>query len=99
MGDSLDDILDTGSSADDTSSSLFSSLSDIANSTITSVAQSASNGISQAATRATTTAPAPDITAAAAKVGGTFINSTVAGISIPVILAGGAAAFFLLSKR
>jgi len=106
---SPDDILaasEAGSDTGDGGTSLSSSLSDLASSLVQSVAKSAA-GAAQGAiegklnnpTRSTATAPIPDLTASAAKPMAAFVNSSVGGISLPILLLGGAALLYIVVRR
>lgn len=85
----------------------LASLSDLAESTITSIASSAAGalvgraeGAINNAPRSSNTAPVPDVTAAAASPGvSTFVDSKPFGVSLPVLLIGGAALLFLFAPR
>lgn len=101
MADVLSGIDNAPDSPDSGSDSL--SLSDIARGFVKQVADSAAQALANKVTqpvRSANTAPAPDLTASAAKgSAASFLTSSVAGVSLPVLILGAAAVLYFYRRR
>lgn len=102
MNLSLDNVFSSGGETGGNSGAQLS-LSDIFNGFVASVAGSAASGVSNLVdnkTRSQVAAPSPDLAAVAAKPQtASFLDSSVMGVSMPILLIGSAALVFLLVRK
>lgn len=97
------DLVDSYSTGGETGGGAQLSLSSIAGSFLSSLAGSVAQGVNNVIdnkTRTQNAAPSPDIAAAAAKPQVTsFLNGSVGGVSLPILLIGAGALIFLAVRR
>lgn len=93
---------DSSSPTEEGGSNFGATLSDLASGFINRVVDRAADNLADKVVqpvRSSNTQPVPDLAATAAKASSSFTASTVAGISLPILLLGGVALVYILARR